>query len=186
MWCCRAKCQNWCPLIFLCITLARTRTRLQQRLPNIQCLAMCNVTYWRFRKFQKLWPRDRLLCRSTHRYSPLVLYHHNFRGPRKVKSENISDMNIIGPESNTINHKVYDLISSGEICSLTKTRNEIKPSVYISLFLFAFSVGRIQIWYSLFPSILSQQICFPFHIIFAFDVFTLFLVWKKIHFKAKR
>ena len=33
-------------------------------------------------------------------------------GDIEVKSENISNMNNIGPESNTINHKVCDLISS--------------------------------------------------------------------------
>lgn len=55
-------------------------------------------------------------------------------------------MNNIGPESNTINHSVYDRISIELRDSLAKTQNEIKrESVYISLFLFAFSVGRFQI-----------------------------------------
>ena len=150
------KCQNWCPLIFLCITLARTWTGPGQRLPNIQCRTWLCVTLHigDFENFKKC---PEILTSLI--YAVILALCWSLRALEwKVK---ISDwnMNNIGPESNTINHSVYDLISY-RVERFAKTQNEIKRSVYISLFLFAFSVGRFQIWYSLFPSILSQQICF--------------------------
>ena len=74
-------------------------------------LAMCNVTYRRFRKFPQNFKKLCPEILATLLYAVILVLYCSLRASEwKVK---ISDwnMNNIGPESNTINHSVCDLIS---------------------------------------------------------------------------
>lgn len=161
-----------------------TATSSEYSMPD---LAMCNVTYRGFRKSKKLCPgKTEGSTQNVAEYAPSP--SPALPGPEKWKY--LTEIWIIlvlwvkYNQSFSVRSHIYRELRD----SLAKTRNEIKrESVYISLFLFAFSVGRFQIWYSLFPSILSQQICFSLSYIYNFCIWCIHFVFslKENPFRAK-